>query len=64
MDTLHDFKKSSFCSSCANCVGISIEADAVYITNTTAPGPVAKFSHDEWKLFVSGVKNGEFDIAG
>jgi hypothetical protein len=64
MDTIHDFKKSSFCGcGCGNCVGVAIEADAVYVTNTTAPGPVAKFTHDEWKLFVAGVKNSEFDLA-
>lgn len=59
----HDFVKSSFCSSCENCVGVAIEQDAVYVTNTTAPGMITKFSHDEWSAFVAGVKKGEFDIA-
>lgn len=58
----HDFVKSSFCANCANCVGVAIEQDAVYVTNTAHPGSVAKFSHDEWSVFVAGVKNGEFDL--
>ena len=63
-DLNHDFKKSTFCGNCCcGCVGVAIEADAVYVTNTTAPGPVTKFSHDEWKIFVAGVKHGDFDVA-
>lgn len=26
-------------------------------------GPVLGFTRDEWKVFVTGVKNGEFDVA-
>lgn len=58
----HDFRKSSFCANCANCVGVSIEADAVYVTNTTTPGVVTTFTHAEWQAFVAGVKQGEFDV--
>lgn len=60
----HDFIKSSFCGSCGcGCVGVAIEGESVHVTNTTAPGPVASFTHAEWAAFVAGVKNGEFDLA-
>lgn len=58
----HDFVKSSFCANCENCVGVAIEGDAVFVTNTTTPGTVTKFTHAEWAAFVAGVKQGEFDL--
>jgi hypothetical protein len=58
-----DFQISSMCSSCASCVGVSFTGGEILVTNTTTnDAPVAKFTQDEWKAFIAGVKNGEFDI--
>lgn len=56
------FVVSSFCHTESCCVGVAMDAEGVRVTNTTAPGPVARFTHEEWKAFVLGVKNNEFDI--
>lgn len=58
------FKKSSLCGCGCGCVGVAITPDVIAVTNTTTPGgPQAFFSHDEWRLFIAGVKAGEFDVA-
>lgn len=59
-----DFKTSSICGTCGcGCVGVAIKDDAVFVTNTTtSTSPITQFTHEEWKAFVAGVKNGEFDL--
>jgi len=59
-----NFKVSSFeCGNCGcGCVGVAMGSDAVHVTNTTTPGPIAQFSRAEWSAFIAGVKNGEFDL--
>lgn len=60
----HNFKVSSDCGGCScGCVGVAIEDDGVYVTNTSiANSPITKFTHQEWAAFVAGAKNGEFDL--
>lgn len=64
--TVTDFQISSMCSDngCGcGCVGVSFTGGEILVTNTTTnDAPVAKFTQDEWKAFIAGVKNGEFDI--
>ena len=59
-----EFRTSSMCGGCGcGCVGVAIKDEAVYVTNTTTPdSPITHFTHEEWKAFVAGVKNGEFEI--
>lgn len=57
-----EFRTSSMCSS-GCCVGVAIKTDAVYVANTTtSDSPITRFTHEEWKAFVAGVKNGEFEV--
>ncbi len=55
------FAKSSFTRR-RRCVGVSIQKDKVLVTNTTKKQAIVEFTHDEWRAFVKGVKNHEFDI--
>lgn len=59
------FQISSLCGTAEKpcCVGVSFTGGEILVTNTTTTdAPVAKFTQDEWKAFIAGVKNGEFDI--
>lgn len=52
---------SSFCESGA-CVGVARQGEQVLVRNTNVPeAPVARFTKQEWKAFIAGVKTGEFD---
>lgn len=51
--------KSSKCAS-GTCVEVNIDNHLVVVRDTT--GDLTMFTHDEWRAFVEGVKNNEFDI--
>lgn len=52
---------SSLCDSGA-CVGVARLGNDVLIGNTSDPkAPVSRFTSQEWKAFVAGVKLGDFD---
>lgn len=56
------FRRSSFCAvgTCVE-VGRSDDGDVLVRDGKTADGPVLKFTPDEWRAFVAGVRNDEFD---
>ena len=56
------FKKSSFSGSSHNCVGVAITEKNVSVINTKTKKEIVIFTRDEWKAFVKGVKNNEFEI--
>ena len=57
------FRKSSFSQHSKYCVGVLIDKSSVKIINTNDNNSsVIQFSLEEWKAFVKGVKNNEFDI--
>jgi hypothetical protein len=59
------FRKSSF-SGASNpaCVEVGFETSAVLMRDSKdSGGPVLRFTVNEWKAFVAGVKAGEFDLA-
>ena len=58
-----NFKKSSSCvlSACVE-VDKTTNEKAVAIRHRQTPKTVITYSRDEWKTFIKGVKNGEFDI--
>lgn len=57
-----DFKKSSLCETPATCVEVAFKDDMVAVRDSKNPGhPPLCFSKEEWKMFVAGVKNKEFD---
>ncbi|MEX0918987.1 MAG: DUF397 domain-containing protein [Candidatus Paceibacterota bacterium] len=58
------FVKSTFSQYVWNrCVEVSIGKDLVVVRDSkNQAGPVLNFNHDEWRAFVQGVKNDEFDL--
>ena len=45
------------------CVAVKITDDSVLIKDTKNDNsPVLKFDHEEWKIFIAGVKNNEFEL--
>lgn len=60
-----EFRISSFCHA-GGCVAVALLPDgSIALRNHKADGgPVLTFSAAEWRDFVAGVKNAEFDVAG
>jgi hypothetical protein len=58
------FRKSTFSgASNANCVEVGFETSAVLMRDSKdKDGPVLRFTVEEWKAFLAGVKAGEFDL--
>lgn len=60
------FMKSSYCGSLAGmyCVEVAKTNDGgVLVRDSKNPDhTILKFTHHEWKAFVQGVKNNEFDV--
>lgn len=58
----HEFFTSTFSDRGRHCVGVSMQQDAVLITNSKNPKAVLSFTFEEWMAFISGAKYGEFDL--
>ena len=58
--------KSSMSYANNNCVEVSeLEQGAVGVRNSRdREGPVLRFTPEEWRAFISGVRKGEFDDFG
>jgi predicted secreted Zn-dependent protease len=55
------WRVSRTCESGA-CVGVARRGEYVFISNTSDPvSPISKFTTDEWRHFLAGVKLGDFD---
>lgn len=58
------WKKSSRCdNSGPNCVEVMKVGDVIQVRNSQRPGIITSYDRSEWRAFVEGVKDGEFDIA-
>ncbi|MBP2337076.1 hypothetical protein JOF41_003254 [Saccharothrix coeruleofusca] len=45
------------------CVGTKFTEDAVHVRNDLRPeAGTAVFTHEEWAVFVAGVKDGDYDV--
>lgn len=55
------YRRSSFCRE-DRCVEVAL-AGHVVLLRSSATGRVVAFSSAEWRAFVAGVKNDEFDLA-
>jgi hypothetical protein len=53
------FQRSSFCGSSA-CVEVARTADRVQVRD--ADGQQVSYDFDEWRAFLAGVRDGEFDV--
>jgi len=58
--------KSSFSFSNGNCVEVArLPGGGIGVRDSKDPqGPVLHFTSDEWKAFIGGARNGEFDSFG
>jgi Domain of unknown function (DUF397) len=56
--------KSTRSSGNGNCVEVAIGDDTVAVRDTKdRSGPVLFFTAEQWRAFVAGAKDGEFDLA-
>ncbi len=56
------WRKSSR-SNLTGCVEVAVADAEVAVRNSRHPdGPVLEFTIDEWRAFLDGVREGEFDI--
>ena len=55
------YKKSSRSNSSQLCVGVAFKNDDVLVLNTNTRDLVLRFTREEWRAFVAGVKANEFD---
>lgn len=54
--------KSTRTGSNGQCVEVNDTGEALLLRDSKDPaGPVLRFTQDEWKAFINGVKLGEFD---
>lgn len=63
MDDELIFERSSYCAnSCCLEVALETGAGKIHVRNSLDPGTRIAFSAEEWRAFLAGVKNNEFDI--
>ena len=55
------YKKSSYSNSSQLCVGVAYKNNDVLVINTKTQDLVLRFTSDEWRAFLAGVKANEFD---
>ncbi len=57
------WSRSSACEANA-CVEVAVTDTTVRVRESAHGryGQTLRFTHDEWRTFVAGVKNGEFDV--
>lgn len=57
------WRRSSYCTAPDSlCIEVSTSRHEVRLRDSkNRAGPVLRFTHDEWRAFVLGVRNGEFD---
>jgi uncharacterized protein DUF397 len=58
------WRKSSFSGNGGgNCVDVAADGEKIYVRNSKNPGgAMVAFTQSEWKAFLSGAKNQEFDL--
>jgi Domain of unknown function (DUF397) len=57
------WKKSSYSNGQANCVEVANLPSIVAVRDSKdREGPALIFTPDEWRAFVDGIQNGQFDL--
>lgn len=63
MDDELSFERSSYCAtSCCLEVALAPRTGVIYLRNSQNPGTQMAFSAEEWRAFLAGAKNNEFDV--
>jgi len=53
---------TSLSCNAGQCVKVGASGQTVLIADSKTPnGPILKYSPDEWRAFLAGAKNGDFD---
>jgi hypothetical protein len=55
------FKRSSYCASSC-CLEVALVQRVIYVRNSQDPATRIAFSAEEWRSFLAGAKNNEFDF--
>jgi hypothetical protein len=56
------WRTSSFCNN-SSCVEVAVTPEFVAVRDSKNPGHQALvYTNDEWRQFIAGAKNGEFDL--
>jgi hypothetical protein len=59
----NDWRKSSYSADTAACVEVRRNGDLIEVRNSTDQNNVVlSFNLAEWKAFIPGVKEGQFDL--
>jgi hypothetical protein len=58
------WRRSSYCSGAAStCVEVAIGAQMVTVRDSkVSASPILRFTLEEWRAFVRGVRAGEFEV--
>lgn len=63
MDDELSFERSSYCAnSCCLEVALVPRTGKIYVRSSQNPGTQIAFSAEEWRAFLAGAKNNEFDL--
>jgi len=64
MNDTYSWHKSTYTSGQGNCVEVAPLPDGAAVRDSKDPsGPVLTFTPDEWRAFIDGVRDREFDLA-
>jgi hypothetical protein len=60
------FKKSTRSGAAGHCVEVGMPDGMVHVRDTKdhGAGPELRFTPDEWRAFLAGAADGEFDLPG